>query len=246
MLIAQAQSEKDRISISKFGNVTSTAIRKPNNEIEVITEATEEANKKESTLLPQPKLLFLGFLHLLALFGMTIFKGYFLIPKITAGVIGTIYYLLPVAVYTIVVIINTVVLFNKGGIQLQKNHGAEHMTLAAYRKLKRIPTIAEVKNYSRISRTCGGTLASGLITGQLIGFLLYINGIILPEKIIFFIPFMLRSIFPFNVLGKLLQLYTTKRPDDSNIELAIAALDALEHSGNTKEPDNTLEDKNSI
>lgn len=240
MIIAQAQSEKDRISISKLGNVTSTAIRRPNNQIEVITEATEKANQKGTTLLPQQQLFLLGILNLLAIFGMTILKGYFLIPKITAGIIDSIYYLLPVAVYTIIVIINTVVLIKKGGIQLQKNHGAEHMALAAYRKLKRIPTIAEVKNYSRISRTCGGTLAAALITGQLIGFLLYINGIILPEKIIFIIPFVLRSVFPFNLLGKLIQLYTTKRPDDSNIELAIAALDALEHSGDTKEPDNTL------
>lgn len=234
MLIAQAQSEKDRISFSKLDNVTSTAIRRPNNEIEVIIEPTNQITENSD-----PVLIFLGILYIIALFGMTIFKGYFLIPKITAGIIDSIYYLLPVAVLTIVLIINLAANFG-GQIELKKNHGAEHMTCAAYSKLKRIPTIAEVKNYSRICRLCGSTLFGALITGQLIGFLLYINGIILPEKIIFIIPFVLRSVFPFNLLGKLIQLYTTKRPDDSNIELAIAALDALEHSGDTKEPDNTL------
>ena len=38
----------------------------------------------------------------------------------------------------------------------------------------------------------------------------------------------MHSYFPFNLLGKLAQFWTTSPADDENIELALAALKALE------------------
>ena len=47
-------------------------------------------------------------------------------------------------------------------------------------------------------------------------------------ELLFLIPLFFSSIFPFNLIGKLGQFFTTAKPEDSNIELAIAALSALE------------------
>jgi len=46
---------------------------------------------------------------------------------------------------------------------------------------------------------------------------------------------LLRSIFPLNVLGKFAQFFTTSRPEDKNIELAITAVSALETKQQIKE-----------
>lgn len=236
MLITQGHSEKDRIQFTNVDDFTATAIRKQNKEIEITVETATEIRRKLSNEPVTIKKILLWLYNLCILWGMGLIKGYFLVPRIKSNILDIKYYLIPVIIFTIVVFINTLYIIIKGGEQLRKNHGAEHMVLTAYQKLNRIPTVEETKHFSRICRTCGGTIYSALITGQIIGFILYVNnGIIISEKILFFIPFLLHFIFPFNFLGKLLQFITTKQPDDENIELAIAAIDALEHPNRASE-----------
>ncbi len=110
-----------------------------------------------------------------------------------------------------------------------RNHGAEHKVFSAYKKLGRIPTVEEANHFSRINKACGVTIYSAFITAQLIGFIVYIHtSYIIPEILLFLIPLFFQTIFPFNFIGKLAQFFTTSKPQKRNIELAIAALSALE------------------
>ena len=112
----------------------------------------------------------------------------------------------------------------EGGIEWLRNHGAEHKVVAAYTKLKRIPTIEEANSFSRISNHCGTTLFSCFITPQLIGLIVYVTtGYIIIEPLLLLITVLL-AIFPIDFLGKFLQLFTTSNPKQCNIELAISAL----------------------
>jgi len=47
--------------------------------------------------------------------------------------------------------------------------------------------------------------------------------------------FFLHRYFPFNLIGLLIQFITTKKPNDSNIELAIVAISTLENQENSEE-----------
>lgn len=103
------------------------------------------------------------------------------------------------------------------------------MVLSAYNKLKRIPTIEEAQKFSRINRSCGITIYSAFITAQLIGFIVYIKtGFLISEIILFLVPLFFSAFFPFNLIGKFAQFFTTSKPERHNLELAIAALSALE------------------
>ena len=96
-------------------------------------------------------------------------------------------------------------------------------------KLKRIPTIEETKKFSRINKNCGIWIFSAFITAQLIGFGAYkFANYQIPEWILYVVPLLIGSYFPFNVMGKIAQFWTTSKPNDQNIELAISALCALE------------------
>ena len=81
-----------------------------------------------------------------------------------------------------------------------------------------------------------------------ISFIVYIHfGIVIPEKVLYIVPLFIHGFFPFNILGKLLQLLTTAEPDDSNVDLAIAALEALDEKENPKmDPEELIELANSL
>lgn len=143
--------------------------------------------------------------------------------------IGSIYYLISIFLYIMLVIFNIIYLRIKGGKEVLKNHAAEHMVFSAYNKLKRVPTIEETRNFSRISKSCGITIYSALIATQIIGFFVYINtGYMISELVLFISSMLVKTMFPFNLLGELAQLFTTSKPEDKNIELAIEAVSMLE------------------
>lgn len=52
---------------------------------------------------------------------------------------------------------------NKKGKTIHRFHSAEHMVLNAYRDLKRVPSIEEISNYSRFSKTCGTNMTTYII-----------------------------------------------------------------------------------
>jgi len=117
-----------------------------------------------------------------------------------------------------------------------RNHGAEHKVFKAYSQLKRIPTLEEVRQYSRVSRHCGIARDSALITAQLIGFILYTCvGYRFSEILLYIVPLFLANVFPFYLLGNLAQLFTTAKPEEENIKLAMAALTELKEREEAKE-----------
>lgn len=171
------------------------------------------------------RILFFGILCLI--------KSLVLLPIIHNNPDLNFLYLIPAITVLLVGIILLIVSRHKEKEEGLKNHAAEHMVFAAYQKLKRIPTLEESKCFSRISPCCGITLYSSFITYQIIGFIIYILiDFVIPEIILFIIPLLFSDYAPFNWLGKLAQFFTTSKPDDANIELAIAAITALEQHNN--------------
>lgn len=214
--LSSGRSEKDRISFYTYDN-GATAIRNDDGEI------TIELGKKHISLTKATFIIF-GFL-----FALSIIKVYILIPLIKNATIGLLWYLVPTSFYLFLSIFAIITVRKTGGIELLKNHGAEHMVYSAYKKLKRIPTIEETKEFSRICPVCGINVFSSIITSQLIGFIVFATtDYKISEILLFLIPLFFSSIFPFNLIGKLGQFFTTAKPEDHNIELAIAALSVLE------------------
>lgn len=163
------------------------------------------------------------------LVGLSLFKVFVLIPFIEGHPWAWFLYLITAAVY-FSLMVWAIVQVRKRGPELRKNHGAEHQVAAAYEKLKRVPTIEEVKRFSRINRKCGIAYYSGIISGQLIGFCLYqFANLQISEFVLVVIPFMYSTYFPFCLIGEIGQFWTTEVPDDANIELAISALNALDN-----------------
>lgn len=215
--LISASSRRDRISFESFDGVA-TAIRKSNNEIDI---------KLGREYVASPTIVesILGIIFCATPF----IKAYIIVPLIKSGAIGVKFYLVSALIYLLIAIVGIIKYRIIEGKEALKNHAAEHKVFSAYIKLKKIPTIEEAKTFSRIYRSCGITIYSGFITIQIIAFIVYIcTGHMISELILFIGALLLRSTFPFNVLGKLAQFFTTSEPDNRNIELAIAAVSALE------------------
>lgn len=213
--INSGQSKVDRITFysSKVG---AAAIQLPNGKIKV------EYQQKNITVFQV--LVVLGLFSVISLF-----KSFLIIPYINSNTSMVYIYLIPAAIYSLLVFTSIKEVRKKGQENLLKNHGAEHMVYKAYKELKRMPTISEVKKFSRISSQCGINIYSAFITAQLMGFLVYrYLGYVIPEALLVIIPILMASSFPFNVLGNIAQLLTTSKPDDANISLALTAISALE------------------
>ena len=52
-----------------------------------------------------------------------------------------------------------------------KFHSAEHMVLNAYRKLKRVPSLEEIRQYSRFSNSCGTNATTQLVINFILMFI---------------------------------------------------------------------------
>lgn len=213
--VSSGKSEVDRITFydSKIG---ATAIQHSDGEIEIKYE------KKNVTM--QQVTIVIGLFLIVSLF-----KSFGIMPFINNESSMVYLYLLPALFYFLLAIAAIKAVRKKGNENLLRNHGAEHMVFSAYKKLKRLPTIEETKRFSRINRSCGVTIFSAFFTSQLIGFFVYrYANYQISEWILFLVPLCFGNIFPFNTLGKLAQFWTTSKPNDANINLAITAMSALE------------------
>lgn len=219
MSLKGGNSKKDRITFydSKF---SVTAIRCSDGTIQIEDAKKDNKEKKWANIV----------VTLLIFLGIPLLKAFGVMPFIDNESSKVYLYLIPAAIYSLIVIASIKVAISMVEEQGLKNHGAEHMVYSAYEKLKRIPTVEETKQFSRINGNCGICLFSGIITAQLIGFFVYkYAGYQISEIILFIAAMLFWNLFPFNVLGKIAQLWTTKEPDDTNIELAIAAIKGLEN-----------------
>lgn len=105
-----------------------------------------------------------------------------------------------------------------------KFHSAEHMVLNAYRKLKRVPSLEEIRQYSRFSNSCGTNVTTQMVMNFTLMFLctficnplyrcigmLSVNIIVLILLQCGFLNF--------------LQKYTTITPTDKELSVAIEGM----------------------
>ena len=105
-----------------------------------------------------------------------------------------------------------------------KFHSAEHMVLNAYEKLKRVPSLEEIREYSRFSNYCGTNVTTQLVMNFTLMFLctfisnlLYSNIGMLSANIIVII--LLQCGFL-----NFLQKYTTIIPTDKELLVAIEGM----------------------
>jgi len=225
MKITKGCSQSNSISFCtrKF---EATAIRNENGKIEVTIENIEEPN------LTQKEEFFANILTNTIMISLILFEILIIKPLIVKLGLLTFFYIFPVIFYIIFLIAAFIVGFviNDNSKTVKKNHGAEHMVSNAYKKLKRIPSVLEVRKFSRFSGSCSAIICSSLIMSHLIAYLIYAKfTIAIPQTIMLILGLDLFKIFPFNFIGLLVQIFTTAKPNDNNIELGIASLCALEY-----------------
>lgn len=212
--LSGGNSKVDRITFYSSSQIGAAAIQHSDGKIEIIYEKEE---------------MLQGIIPFGLILLVSLFKSFGIMPFINNETLMVYLYLLPALFYLLCVLVQIKIMRKKGNENWLRNHAAEHMVFSAYKKLKRLPSLEETKKFSRINRFCGITIFSAFFTAQLIGFFVYrYANYQLSEWILILVPMFFRSFFPFNILGKLAQFWTTSKPNDANINLAIAALGALE------------------
>ena len=107
-------------------------------------------------------------------------------------------------------------------------HGAEHKVAHWYSKKNIVNDIESIKRCSRIHGYCGTNLLATIVTFQLTSSICWnLFNFHIPEIITAILPFYVYNIFPFNLLGIIIQLFTTAVPTAEHITVAVQALSAL-------------------
>lgn len=105
-----------------------------------------------------------------------------------------------------------------------KFHSAEHMVLNAYRKLKRVPSLEEIREYSRFSNSCG----TNAITQRVMNFTLIFLCTFISNPLYSIIGMLSANIIVFVLLEcgflNFLQKCTTIIPTDKELSVAIAGM----------------------
>lgn len=105
-----------------------------------------------------------------------------------------------------------------------KFHSAEHMVINAYHDLQRIPTLDEIRKYSRFNNRCGGNYYTHICIFAILN---YVHSF-LPNHTHCIIVTIISIVIVYilNQLGFLnfIQLFTTKPPTDRELKLAIEGL----------------------
>ncbi len=106
----------------------------------------------------------------------------------------------------------------------KKFHAAEHMVVNACRKLKRVPSIEEIREYSRFSNSCG----TNVITQIVMNFTLMFLCTYISNPLYMIIGLLSVSIVVLILLEcgflNFLQKYTTSVPTDKELSVAIAGM----------------------
>lgn len=219
--IVEASSKKDRIQL-KTGNKKVTSTINEKGEIEVKVEDLKKIEFSKKTLYffsIIEIIIFVIFCFInikLNIANISVVKGNFTKSISYILVAGLIFILEAVSIINVRI---------KGKKDFLKNHGAEHMTLMAFKKLGYVPSCSQIKQYSRFSPKCGIGKISSLITWNLIGFAIsYFLGLKISIIILLYLGNFMWSVPPFYFLGLVGQIFTTAKPDDQNIILAREAL----------------------
>lgn len=112
--------------------------------------------------------------------------------------------------------------------EMRMYHGAEHKVAHWYSKKNVGNDIESIKRCSRIHGYCGTNLLATIVTFQLASSIFWdLFSFHIPEIITAILPFYVYSIFPFNLLGMLVQIITTANPTTEHITVAVRALSTL-------------------
>lgn len=110
---------------------------------------------------------------------------------------------------------------------LGKYHSAEHMAIAAYKSMQKIPTIEEAKQFSRFSKACG----SNEVINKTLFFLLLSIELALGDVLIFPYDILLMIITTILIIVagekkwlRFLQVCYTNIPSDDELEVAIEGI----------------------
>lgn len=230
MFLFEGFSRQDSIRFSTL-NFSVNAIQKPNGKIEIVNEDIDSGKEKKISKWVLLRRFFSEFCIWIL---PAIIKVNCIIPKISESLKSL--YLLPALFYLVYLIYAVIhLLIQKNSLSIRKNHAAEHQAIQAYNRLGKIPSVNEVKKFSRIYRGCGISRYSSFITAQIIGFIFFFfYDFIIPEWIIILASFLFSHVFPFYLLGAIVQFLTTSPADDGNINLAISAIKELERLENNK------------
>lgn len=117
-----------------------------------------------------------------------------------------------------------------------KFHSAEHMVLNAYRKLKKVPSLEEIREYSRFSNSCG----TNVTTQMAMSFTLMFLCTFISNPLYRLIGMLFANIIVIILLQcgflNFLQKYTTITPTDKELSVAIAGMNVwLENEKKEKE-----------
>ena len=116
------------------------------------------------------------------------------------------------------------------GENVLRYHAAEHMVFNAWQNLKKVPTLGEIKKFSRFHKLCG-TNSTTIFLGILISILLSTFLVNIGLSIAM-IACCICILICANKLGylNLLQFISTKEPTDKELTVAIKALKFLKEN----------------
>lgn len=157
-----------------------------------------------------------------------------IVPSIVITAIPLYYFkdnkLMTLRIFLLGIIIFSILAFIENIYQEKKTdslkfHASEHMVINAFNHLQRVPTLQEVKTYSRYHKACGTNSITEMILYFLIVFLMtYIPSI--EYKFVFFcVSLLLLEIL--SLVGGLnfIQFFTTSPPTDRELSVAIKGIE---------------------
>ncbi len=123
--------------------------------------------------------------------------------------------------------------FQLGNSSSNRKHCAEHKVINAYEKLKRIPTFEEAKKFSGFTVECGNVKNIGCIQALIVFFLMGIilNAVGVTEDNVIMIYFLSCGIYAMiysHDWFKYLAWFSLEKPKDSEIRMAILAMEEYE------------------
>ena len=105
-----------------------------------------------------------------------------------------------------------------------KFHSAEHMVINAYTKLNRIPSLEEIRQYSRFDNTCGTNLTTLIVLNCLATLACtFIPNVLFMKIGIVLAPIVAYVLLEYGYLN-FLQFFTTIPPTDRELIVAIAGM----------------------
>ncbi len=126
---------------------------------------------------------------------------------------------------------------DENGYSFKGFHGAEHMAVNAYNTLQRIPTLEEIRSFSRFAKDCGSRftfkkLSINLLTALLFALQGYINTAFF-SKLFLMIGLMMLIDIVISFISdrgwlRFLQVFITEKPSDKELLLAIEGLKNFE------------------